>query len=58
MAELLASDARPLGTAGGGAIVLDDARGEVEASFDDLEGRPTHIEALAQARQGHGSVPR
>ncbi len=39
----------PLGTAGGGAIVLDDARGEVEASFYDLEGRAPHTETLAQA---------
>jgi hypothetical protein len=46
----------PIGAAGGGAIVLDDARGEVEASFYDLEGRPTHTETLAQARQAHVSV--
>jgi hypothetical protein len=46
----------PLGTTGGGAIVLDDARGEVEASFYDLEGRAAPPETLPQTGPRTGSV--
>jgi hypothetical protein len=46
----------PLGIAGSGAIVLDDAQGEVEASFYDLDGRAARTETLAQAREAHVSV--
>jgi hypothetical protein len=46
----------PIGETGGGAIVLDDAGGELQASFYDLGGRPTHTETLSQAREAHVSV--
>jgi hypothetical protein len=46
----------PIRSAGGGAIVLDDAQGDVEASFYDLGGRSTHTENLTQSRQAHLSV--
>jgi len=43
-------------TAGGGAIVLDDAAGDVEASYYDLGGHPTRIETLTQTREARVSV--
>jgi hypothetical protein len=46
----------PIGAAGGGAIVLDDAGSQVEASFYDLGGRPTHTEMLTQPNQAYVNV--
>jgi hypothetical protein len=41
---------------GGGAIVLDDAAGDVEAVYYDLGGHPTRIETLTQSREARVSV--
>jgi hypothetical protein len=46
----------PIRAGGGGAIVLDDAHGDIEASFYDLGGRPTHTEMLTQPNQASVNV--
>ncbi len=38
----------PMGGPGGGAVVLDDARGDLEAAFYDAQGRVAHTEILVQ----------
>jgi hypothetical protein len=40
----------------GGALVLDDAEGDIQATFHDLEGRPTRTEMLTQVRAARVSV--
>ncbi len=46
----------PIGSAGGGAIVLDDSSDEVVASFYDAEGRPGQTLTLSTLRAAKLSV--
>jgi hypothetical protein len=46
----------PIGSPGGGAVVLDDSGDEVVATFYDLEGRAGRAETLTAARAAKVSV--